>query len=99
MTCRITDDARLVECRSIPLGPELVLFSVVTPRSDGTTRLTAAETEVAGLAAAGFSNRAIAERRRSSIRTVGHQLASVYAKLGVGGRRELRLALIRDVAP
>ena len=99
MTCKITGDTGLVECRSIHFGPELVLFSVVTPRSEGATRLTAAETEVAGLAAAGFSNRTIAERRRSSIRTVGHQLASVYAKLGVGGRRELRLALIRDVTP
>jgi DNA-binding CsgD family transcriptional regulator len=99
MACKIKGDARSVECRSIRFGPKLVLFSVLTPPSEGATQLTAAETEVAGLAAAGFSNRIIAKRRRRSIRTVGHQLASIYAKLGVSGRRELRVALIRHLEP
>lgn len=55
--------------------------------------LTARELEVAGMAAAGLSNREIAERLTISVRTVETQLQRVYEKLGVRGRMELPEAL------
>jgi len=55
--------------------------------------LTAAERAVVGLAAVGLSNRAIAERRNASVRTVANQLAGAYRKLGVGSRFELMARL------
>jgi DNA-binding CsgD family transcriptional regulator len=51
--------------------------------------LTAAEREVAALAAAGLSNGDIARRRGRAPRTVANQLASVFRKLGVASRAEL----------
>ncbi len=51
--------------------------------------LTAAERDVARLAARGLSNREIAASRGTSVRTVANQVASVFVKLGVGSRREL----------
>jgi DNA-binding CsgD family transcriptional regulator len=58
-------------------------------------RLTRRETEVAGLAAGGASNKEIAARLYVSARTVENHLQSVYAKLGVSGRDELAEALRR----
>lgn len=55
--------------------------------------LTARELEVAGLAAAGSSNREIAQHLYVSVRTVETQLQRVYEKLGVHGRDELPDAL------
>jgi DNA-binding CsgD family transcriptional regulator len=55
--------------------------------------LSARELEVASLAAAGLSNRAIADRLFVSVRTVETQLQHVYAKLGVSRRGELPPAL------
>jgi DNA-binding CsgD family transcriptional regulator len=51
--------------------------------------LTAAELDVARCASAGMSNGAIARLRRTSIRTVANQIASILGKLGVGSRTEL----------
>jgi len=51
--------------------------------------LTAAEREVAELAAKGRANAAIASARRCSPRTVANLLQSVYRKLGVRSRAEL----------
>lgn len=51
--------------------------------------LTAAEREVATLVVSGLSNAAIAARRKTSVRTVANQLRSIFAKLGVGSRRQL----------
>jgi DNA-binding CsgD family transcriptional regulator len=55
--------------------------------------LTSREDEVARLAAAGLSNRAIADRLVVSVHTVETHLARSYAKLGIGRRKELRAAL------
>ena len=55
--------------------------------------LTARELEVAGLAAAGSSNREIAQHLHVSVRTVETQLQRVYEKLGVHRRDELPEAL------
>lgn len=76
------------------LHDDLVLLSVplAPPRTRLTgaeSQLTAAERSVIELALAGLSNSEIAERRRSSARTIANQLAAVYKKLGVSGRREL----------
>ena len=51
--------------------------------------LTAAEAEVASLAAQGLSNAAIAQARGSAVRTVANQLAAIFCKLGIGSRLEL----------
>lgn len=44
------------------------------------------EREIIGLAAAGFSNAAIAERLVLSVRTVERHLSNAYLKLGISGR-------------
>jgi ATP/maltotriose-dependent transcriptional regulator MalT len=64
----------------------------VTPgleRSPGIVPLTTREWDVARLAAAGHSSRAIAERLYLSVRTVDNHLGHVYEKLGVNGRTAL----------
>ena len=58
-------------------------------------RLTAREREIAGLAAVGFSSRAIADRLTLSVRTVDSHLSRVFTKLNVRGRQEL--GSIRDM--
>jgi DNA-binding CsgD family transcriptional regulator len=52
--------------------------------------LTRRDREVATLAASGLSNKEIAERLVLSARTVGNHLHSIYAKLHINGRGELR---------
>jgi DNA-binding NarL/FixJ family response regulator len=56
------------------------------PRS----RLTASERCIADLLVAGFGAQEIARRRGTSLYTVNNQIASIYTKLGVHSRRELR---------
>jgi pimeloyl-ACP methyl ester carboxylesterase/DNA-binding CsgD family transcriptional regulator len=48
--------------------------------------LSAREREIIGLAAAGYSNAAIAERLVLSVRTVERHLSNAYLKLGISGR-------------
>ncbi|GAB2772034.1 hypothetical protein GCM10027073_01140 [Streptomyces chlorus] len=55
--------------------------------------LTGMERRVAGLAAAGASNRAIADALFVTVRTIETHLTGVYRKLGVSGRTELGSAL------
>ncbi|MFI7704285.1 AAA family ATPase [Nonomuraea sp. NPDC049480] len=52
--------------------------------------LTRTERKIAGLATSGMSNQAIAQSLFVTIRTVEMHLTSVYRKLGVNGRAELR---------
>ena len=62
--------------------------------------LTAREREIASLAAQGDSSQQIADRLFLSVRTVNNHLQSVYAKLGVSGRKHLAGALDEtDVDP
>lgn len=58
-----------------------------------TERLSVREAEVARLAAAGRSNREIAELLVVSVRTVETHLLRIYRKLGVRGRAELAAAV------
>ncbi|MFD5711199.1 LuxR C-terminal-related transcriptional regulator [Streptomyces pharetrae] len=51
--------------------------------------LTARQRQIVTLAAAGLSNRQIAERLTLSVRTVGNHLYSAYARLGAGDRGSL----------
>jgi DNA-binding NarL/FixJ family response regulator len=62
-------------------------------RAGSPLELTAAERRVAGLAAAGLSNREIAAELVISVRTVENQLSAAYAKLGITSRRRLAAAL------
>jgi DNA-binding CsgD family transcriptional regulator len=61
-----------------PVGP--TPLSVLTPQ----------ERQVAELAARGLRNREIAEHLFISVRTVDAHLHSVYPKLGISGRHQLR---------
>ncbi|MEV6317850.1 LuxR C-terminal-related transcriptional regulator [Streptomyces sp. NPDC051776] len=54
--------------------------------------LTAREREIALLAVQGFTNKQIAEQLVLSSRTVGNHLYSIYQKLGMANRGELRAA-------
>lgn len=56
-------------------------------------RLTRREREVAGLAAAGESNKEIAAKLYLSARTVENHLQSAHTKLGVTGREQLAEAI------
>ncbi len=62
-------------------------LALVLPRRG--VALTPREIEVAGMAARGLSNSAIARSLGVSDRTVGNQLQAVYAKLGINRRHEL----------
>jgi DNA-binding CsgD family transcriptional regulator len=65
--------------------------SARTPALSGLVlgELTARQRQIVTLAAAGLSNRQIAERLTLSIRTVGNHLYSAYARLGAGDRASL----------
>jgi DNA-binding CsgD family transcriptional regulator len=74
---------------------ELRAAGVRPPRSrpTGPAALTPSERRVAELAAAGHSNRDIAERLFVTVKTVEIHLTNAYRKLGVSGRDKLRECL------
>lgn len=72
-------------------GARTPALALLTDRGDLTRR----ENEIARLAASGLTNRAIADELVISVRTVDNTLHQVYAKLGVAGRRDLRVLFDR----
>ena len=62
----------------------------------GPGALTPRERSVCALAAAGRTNREIAEALFISVRTVEFHLSGAYPKLGIGSRRELAAALAAE---
>src|SRR5439155_26265134 len=88
--------------RDAALRAQVLLAScgpAATPMLEGTgqrqalSTLTRREQEVALLAAQGMSKREIADMLFLSVRTIGNHINHLYAKLGIGSREELRLAL------
>ncbi len=75
------------------LGRILPPESTGARRRPGSNGLSARELEIARMAAAGMTNRMIAERLVVSERTVENHLYRASTKLGVGGRRQLAEAL------
>ncbi|GAB0102353.1 LuxR family transcriptional regulator [Nocardia sp. JMUB6875] len=69
---------------------ELDLTGTGAKAAPGSTPLTAQESQVARLAAQGFTNREIGAELFLSPRTVGHHMSRILEKLGLTGRSELR---------
>ena len=68
------------------------------PAGDGLAALTDAERRVAALAAAGYTNREIAEKLFITPSTIEQHLTRVYRKLNVKDRRDLPAELRADLA-
>jgi DNA-binding CsgD family transcriptional regulator len=64
----------------------------------GGLALTQAERQVAGLVAAGHTNREVAAERYMGLRTVEAHLSAVYRKLGIRSRSELARAWAQQPA-
>jgi DNA-binding NarL/FixJ family response regulator len=63
------------------------------------TSLTESEQSVTRLMLEGKSNQDIAKARRTAVRTVANQVASIFKKLGVGSRAELYALVARGTKP
>jgi DNA-binding NarL/FixJ family response regulator len=74
------------------------LVSVEVPGQSFRDRLTASEWQVARLSIEGETHASVARLRGTSERTVANQLASVFAKLKVSGRSELRAKAVHEYA-
>jgi len=74
------------------------LISVEIPGQSFRDRLSCSEWEVAQLSIEGESHTGVAKARGTSVRTVANQLASVFGKLRVSGRSELRALAVREYA-
>jgi len=72
------------------VGRRVMIVRIGDERLDPSP-LSAAEKQVASLVSAGLSNADIARKRGTSVRTVEKQLSSIYEKLGVLSRHELRV--------
>ena len=68
---------------------EFIVFECNLEPFANCDRLTAAERAVLRLILDGESNRGIAERRGTSVRTIANQLAVIFRKFGVASRDEL----------
>jgi DNA-binding CsgD family transcriptional regulator len=91
-SARLADELPCRDCRE---RLREIVADVTTVRSQPRmwALLTARERETAELAAAGLTNRGIAARLGTSVRTVENHLGRSYEKLGISGRTELRLLL------
>jgi len=73
---------------------EVFVLSMPTLTDRLPAGLTGAERAVAMLLLEGLSNREVAQRRGTSVRTVANQVASLFRKLGVNARTEMVGALV-----
>ena len=92
---RLTQAPAGLRAAKFQVGSE-TLAVLSFPVRDGaqlTEELSPAEHEVVGMLLQGHSNTAIAERRKTSPRTVANQVASIFRKLGVSSRGELAAAI------
>jgi DNA-binding CsgD family transcriptional regulator len=93
-----------LEVRTFRRGSdEFAVFSFPLAPPDAHARnaaagLTDAERDVVSLILREESIAAVARERRSSPRTIANQLSSIYRKLGVRSRRELRARVARPPA-
>jgi DNA-binding NarL/FixJ family response regulator len=74
------------------------LLSCAIPGSTFADRLSRCELEVAQLLIVGKTHIEIAAERQTSPRTTANQLASIFGKLGVSGRGELRNIAINEAS-
>jgi DNA-binding CsgD family transcriptional regulator len=70
-------------------GARYAVLSYPLPTVERCKLLTRAERDVLALLLSGLSNAEIARQRRTSVRTVANQVASIFDKLGVSSRSEL----------
>lgn len=70
-------------------------FAVVSEPLPETPKLTVAEEAVLTLVLEGRSNAEIAKQRKTSVRTVANQVASLFKKHGVSSRSELAAKVVR----
>lgn len=72
-------------------------FAVMSEDAPSVTApaLTPAEQQVFELLLSGASNAEIAKKRKTAIRTVANQVASLFRKYGVGSRAELAARVSR----
>jgi DNA-binding NarL/FixJ family response regulator len=94
---RLTAALDLFDALGAPLWSEKAAAELarIPGRTPGATGLTETEQRIAGLAAAGLTNKEIAARVFVTVRTVETNLSKVYAKLGVRSRTELATRLSR----
>jgi DNA-binding NarL/FixJ family response regulator len=74
-------------------GEEYIVFAFPAPEWNLPPCLTSSERQVALALLGGATNAQIAERRSTSVRTVAHQVASIFEKLSVTSRAELAFRL------
>ena len=79
--------------RRRPLGRADARRAGAGDDAEGAEALTATERQIAGLAADGLTNQAIAEQVFVSRKTVEANLARAYRKLGISSRAQLSRAL------
>ncbi len=79
--------------RIVKGNEELAVLSIPLRSPSPPPSLSSAEQEVCALILEGRSNAEIAAVRRSAIRTVANQIASIFRKLGVSSRAELAARL------
>jgi DNA-binding CsgD family transcriptional regulator len=100
---RLTARRALAIAEPLGLAPLVRRLSTFAERpepeltaGDQSDRLSASERQVVTLAAAGHSNREIAQKLYITVSTVEQHLTRAYRKLGVRGRADLRLVLQPD---
>jgi DNA-binding CsgD family transcriptional regulator len=94
----VREDTRILYGRATRLeggAPRTYVVSAPRPDTQLPATLTAAEVSVLRLFIEGLSHSDIAHQRSTSTRTIANQLAAVFMKLGVSGRRSVLSHLTR----